>query len=61
MARNLHEMSLVLRENYSALKIKIDGLKKLLQEKDYSLSGQDKEAFLSTMKEIDELLNYFEV
>ena len=61
LARNLHEMSLVLRENYSALKIKIDGLKKLLQEKDYSLSGQDKEAFLSTMKEIDELLNYFEV
>ncbi|KPK96711.1 MAG: hypothetical protein AMJ95_12625 [Omnitrophica WOR_2 bacterium SM23_72] len=61
LARNLHEMSGILRENYSDLKIKTEQLKNFLSERNYSLSGQDKELFLGRMKEINELLDYFKV
>ncbi|MFH1457703.1 MAG: HAMP domain-containing protein [Candidatus Omnitrophota bacterium] len=61
LARNLNEMSKILRGHCSELKGKMKGLESFLQERNYSVSGQDKEAFLSQMKEIEGLLDYFQV
>jgi len=61
LAKNLNEMSGVLRENHSELKVKIDGLKSFLRERNYSVSSEDKEVFSSKVKEIEGLINYFKV
>jgi methyl-accepting chemotaxis protein len=61
LAKNLNEMGGVLRINYSELKNKLEGLKGFLRERNYSVSGQDKEVFLNRAKEIDNLLDYFKV
>lgn len=51
LAENLSEMSLALRENYAALKRKTEDLK----------TFQDKEALLNKMKDLERLLERFEV
>jgi methyl-accepting chemotaxis protein len=61
LAKSLGSMCSTLRQKHSELKVKSDGLKNYLKDKNFKLSDQDWPAFSKKLEEIGEILNYFKV